>query len=150
MIYPVAVILKELSAQGKSYSWPRPELCPHCRQSHVWGHGFVLAFFDGFPEGIYLRRWRCPACRCVIRMKPAGYFKRFWASAEVIRQDLSCRIKTGKWPPGHAGSRRRHWMKSLIQNIQLYLGNQFVDDLITGFDILVDQGRIPVSRGNLI
>lgn len=150
MISAIPVKLKEVFEQGKSYVWQRPKLCPHCRQSHVWGHGFVLAFFDGFLKGIYLRRWRCPECGCIIRMKPAGYFNRFWTSAEVIRQDLSHRIKTGKWPRGHADSRRRHWMKALMQNIQLYLGNQFITDLITGFDILVDQGRIPVSRGHLI
>jgi len=150
MICFVVVKLKDVLEQGKSYSWIRPKLCPHCRQSHVWGHGFVLAYFDGFLEGIYLRRWRCPECGCVIRMKPTGYFNRFLASTEAIRRDLSSYIETGKWPSGHSDTRRDHWMKALTQNIRLYLGNQFVFDLITGFDILVGQGRIPVSRGKII
>ena len=150
LIYKVAVKLKELFEQGRSYKWPKPDICPRCGKSHVWGHGFVLAFFDGFSHGLYLRRWRCPECGCVIRMKPTGYFNRFQASIENIRHDLCHRVETGRWPPGLSGPRRRHWKKALIRNIRLYLGNGLISDVIRGFDILLAQGRVPVSRAHLI
>ena len=32
----------------------------------------MLAYFDGFDEGIFLKRYRCPGCGCVIRLRPDG------------------------------------------------------------------------------
>ena len=146
MIFFVAVNLQEIFDQGKSYKWIKPDTCPNCQTKNcLWGHGCVLAFFDTFLEGIYLRRYRCPCCGCVIRMKPKGYFKGFQAPVETILNDISHRVKTGHWPPGSSGPRRRHWMKALLHNIRLYLGEHFCKP-IEGFTKLLNMGRIPVQR----
>ncbi|MDA3864071.1 MAG: hypothetical protein PF689_09430 [Deltaproteobacteria bacterium] len=42
------VSVNELIAQGKNFPWKKP-LCPNCN-SHLWWHGFVLAFFSIFWE----------------------------------------------------------------------------------------------------
>ena len=76
MILSVCVKLKEIDEQGRNFHWPKPCGCPKCRSARLWGHGFVLAYFDGFSFGLWLRRYRCPDCNCIIRMKPEGYFPR--------------------------------------------------------------------------
>lgn len=146
MIYSVAVNLKEILDQGKLYEWIKPDTCPNCFMKNcLWGHGFVLAFFDTFLEGVYLRRYRCPCCGCVIRMKPEGYFRGFQAPVKTIFNDISHRVRTGFWPVGSSCPRRRHWMKALQHNVRLHLGESF-SDLIEGFKILLKKGRIPVLR----
>ena len=73
LIVFVAVKIKEILIRGRGYPWPKPELCPRCRIAGVWGHGFALAYFDGICEGLWLRRYRCPECGCVMRLRPEGY-----------------------------------------------------------------------------
>ena len=146
MIITVCVKIKEIIDKGTDYPWPRPEVCLRCRGSKVWGHGHVPAWFDGFDEALDLRRWRCPACGCVIRMKPRGYFKNFQASIETIRSRISHRLKTGRWPPGLSHTRQGHWLRALIKNVHSYLGNQWKDRLTEAFDRLLEKGMLPVTR----
>jgi hypothetical protein len=146
LILFVAAKIKEILAKGKDYVWPRPEICPRCRGSGVWGHGFVPAYFDGVSESVWLRRYRCPLCRCVVRLRPAGYLSRFWASIESIRMSLSHRLEKGRWPPELSRSRQRHWMRALRRKVEAYLGRSWGGGLMGGFDHLLMQGRNPVSR----
>jgi hypothetical protein len=113
----------------------------------VWGHGFVFAYFDGFSEGVLLRRYRCPGCGCVIRLRPKGYFPRFQASLDTIRFSLSRRLNRGRWPPGLSRSRQRHWLSALRRKSLAYLGEGWKLGLMGAFDCLLSQGMIPVSRG---
>ncbi|CAO0821743.1 hypothetical protein DFAR_250001 [Desulfarculales bacterium] len=46
-------------------------------------------YFDEAPKTIWLRRFRCPDCQAVIRLRPRGYWSRFQAPVETIRQSLS-------------------------------------------------------------
>jgi hypothetical protein len=46
--------------------------------------------FYGIPGGIW-KRFGCPVCRCVMRLRPKGYFKRFQASIQRIYACLSQR-----------------------------------------------------------
>ena len=62
MILPVIVNLKEIEEQGRNYPWIRPEVCLRCRGSHLWGHGFVESWFDGYIHALLLRRYICPVC----------------------------------------------------------------------------------------
>ena len=72
MIVSVLVSIKEIVAKGRIFPWPRPVVCPRCEGNRVWGHGFVSAFFDGFVDGVLLRRYRCPDCHCVLRLRRAA------------------------------------------------------------------------------
>ena len=146
MVISVSCAVKEIFERGKSYEWPRPEKCPHCRSSHVWGHGFVPAYFDGFSGVVYLRRWRCPACWCVIRVRPRGFFRRFQATIEEIRSRLSSRVLKGRWPPGMSHTRQCHWLRALQRRAAAYLGNTWKETLLEAFDHFMSLGQIPVSR----
>jgi hypothetical protein len=146
MIITVCVKIKEIIEKGTDYPWPRPKVCLRCGASKVWGHGHVPAWFDGFTKALDLRRYRCPACGCVIRMKPCGYFKNIQASITTIRSRISHRLRTGRWPPGLSHTRQGHWLRALIKNVHVYFGNQWKGRLIEAFDRLLEQGKIPVTR----
>ena len=146
LILFVAAQVKEIFDLGRDYPWPRPRLCPRCEGSRLWGHGFVEAFFDGFDESIVLRRYRCPVCDCVIRLRPAGYLSRFQASIESIHSRLSHRIRCGRWPPGLCRQRQGHWLRALRRKAEAYLSKAWKGGLMEAFDELVLRGHNPVSR----
>ena len=146
MIIFVCVNLKEIFKQQREYAWPRPDRCPRCGLNRLWGHGFVLAYFDGFAGGLYLRRYRCPDCRCVVRLRPTGYFIRIQAAIETIRAGISQRLCTGRWPTGSSRARQGHWLRALMRNAVARLGNVWKKRLTEAFDRLISLGIIPVSR----
>jgi len=146
MVISVACEVKDIFEKGKDYGWPKPERCPHCMASHVWGHGFVPAYFDGFSGFVYLRRWRCPSCCCVIRARPCGYFRRFQASIEEIRSRLSFQISVGHWQSEMSRTRQGHWLRALQRRVTAYLDNRWQDGLLCAFDFFIALGQIPVSR----
>jgi len=146
MILPVAVVLKEIYEKGRDYLWPRPEVCPRCKAGRPWGHGFVLAFFEGFTAGLLLRRYRCPQCGCVIRLKPQGYFDRFQSSIETIRSTIADLLNKNRRPCGVFRTRQAHWLKALKRMAKAYFGDPFEHRLLEAFDLLIGMGRIPVSR----
>ncbi len=146
MIVSLWVSIKKIVELDRDFPWPRPKRCPQCHGDRIWGHGFVGALFDGFVQQVPLKRWRCPDCRCVMRVRPRGYFDRFQAPIESIRSSIAYRMKTGRWPPGSSRSRQGHWLRSLRRKVIAHLEDQWVSGLIAGFDRLIEEGFIPVSR----
>jgi hypothetical protein len=148
MIVEVACDVKQINAKdkGRGYDWPRPVQCPRCLGGKIWGHGFTWAFFDGLKTGLYLKRYRCPACGCVIRMKPSGYFPRFSVTVEKIQSSLTSRLEEGSWLKGLDVNCQRHWLRSLMRQVTAYLGIEWRNRLLDGFAILIGKGKIPVSR----
>lgn len=144
MILLVCAKLKDIYTQGRNFNWIKPDKCPRCGSVRVWGHGYVTAYFDDFLECLFLRRFRCPDCACVIRMKPKGYFRRFHASIHTIRSCLSHRLSHGRWPVSIGKSRYRHWLAALKRNVMAFFGMDH--DLLSAFDHLVAMGKAPVSR----
>lgn len=146
MILPVVAILKEICEKGREYLWPKPKICPCCGAGRLWGHGFVPAYFEGVREGVYLRRYRCPHCGCVIRLKPAGFFKSFQSSIETIRSSIRRRFDKARSPTVVSRTREAHWLQALKRKAKAYLGDSFGGDLPEAFDRLWGMGKIPVSR----
>ena len=144
MILSVCVKLKKIDEQGRNFHWPKPCGCPKCRSVRLWGHGFVLAYFDGFAFGLWLRRYRCPDCKCIIRMKPKGYFPRFQVSIHTIFDCLNQRLSSGRWKKALSLSRQRHWLAALKRKTMACFG--IGTDLLTAFSLLMNMGRTPVSR----
>jgi hypothetical protein len=144
MILSVCVKLKDIDDQGRNFKWPKPVGCPRCHSTRIWGHGYVLANFDGFSQSLWLRRYRCPDCNCIIRMKPMGYFRRFQAPIQTIFNCLHRRIIGGRWHPELSRSRQRHWMAALKRKTMVFFG--IGNDWILSFFRLIDRGQIPVSR----
>lgn len=145
MIIFVSVNLKRLFKHQKKYNWPRPEVCPQCGIDGLWGHGYVLAYFDDLPAGVFLRRYRCHICRCVFRLRPKGFFRRFQASIATIRSSLNGRLSGGRYLSGISKSRQRHWLNGLLRNVTAYLGDRWNRRLLDGFDHLMACGYIPVT-----
>jgi len=146
MILPVRAKLKEIYEKGREYLWPRPESCPRCHGSRVWGHGYVTAYFDGFMDALLLRRYRCPDCKCVIRLKPEGIWRGFRATIETIRSCILHRVETDHYLPFISRTRQGHWFRALKRKASAYLGDIVSEDLVKAFDRLAEMGKLPVSR----
>jgi len=146
MVIFFSVILKDLLLQGRDYPWPKPVGCPRCEGFRLWGHGFVLAYFDGYDQPFCLKRYRCPDCRCVLRLRPEGYFKRFQASVEMIRASIADKSAKNRWLPGISRSRQCHWFRSLCKRIKAYLTDTWYQGVVCGFDYLLQLSQNPVSR----
>jgi hypothetical protein len=145
MVILVEVELKQIVEQQRDYRWPRPESCPRCHECRLWGHGFVMAYFDESRAAVYLKRFRCPGCRCVMRLRPKGYFKRFQASIQQIYSCLRQRLIAGRYEPGISRSRQRHWIRALQRRVAAYLGEGFRSRLLEGFERLLRRGQVPVA-----
>ena len=145
MVLFVEVKLKQIFEQQRDYPWPRPERCPRCQECRPWGHGFVVAYFDEYPRGLFLRRFRCPGCRCVIRLRPKGYFQRFQASVQRIYACLRQRIVDARYDTQISRSRQRHWLRALQRRVAAYLGQGFRSRLLEGFSVLLQRSRVPVA-----
>jgi len=146
MVIFFPVILKELSEKERKYQWPKPEKCPKCGTCRVWGHGYVAAFFDGFRQLLWLKRYRCPDCRCVIRCRPSGYFRRFQASIHTIRESIKARSASGQWLPGISRTRQAHWWRALSRRAAAFLEKTFSPVRAEDFDALLTLGKVPVTR----
>lgn len=147
MIWPVLVELKQIFEMGRCYPWPRPECCPRCSNWRVWGHGYVARYFDGFGEALQVKCYRCPACRCVITLRPDSHFTRIHTSRESIRNHLNQRLNQGRWPPSALPrSRLRHWLANLRRQVQAHLTNNWTLGLLAGFDALLLRSLTPVAR----
>lgn len=143
MIHFANALLKDIFQKGKDYPWERPERCPCCSHWKVWGHGFVPAFFQGYDTPIFLKRYRCPACGVVIRLRPASHFSRFQSSRHSIRWALLYRINHGRWRSGSKKSQQRYWLRNLTRNAIFFLGINF--PISKAFDLLIGLGKVPAS-----
>ena len=146
MVISFPVILKELLVLGRNYPWPKPDSCPRCSNYRLWGHGYVLAYFDGYDQSFTLKRYRCPDCGCVIRLRPRGYFRRFQASIASIRSSVISRADCGRWIGGIDRTRQCHWFRALRRKIKAHLTDAWNQGPVAGFDRLLRMGQIPVSR----
>jgi DNA-directed RNA polymerase subunit RPC12/RpoP len=146
MIQFAVVILKEIFDQGRNFSWERPIKCPRCNHYKVWGHGHVSALFDGFTDPLWLKRYRCPSCGCLITMRPASHFSGFQSSRATIRSALQHRLKHGRWPSDLASARMRHWLTNLKRQIIAHIPHSWKPGLMVCYDNILKLGKIPVSR----
>jgi hypothetical protein len=146
MVIFFSVILKDLLLQGRDYPWPKPGSCPRCEGFRLWGHGFVSAYFDGYDQPFCLKRYRCPDCRCVLRLRPEGYFKRFQAPIETIRSSIACKFTKNRWLAGITRSRQCHWFRALKKRIKAYLTDTWQQGMVAGFDYFVKHNQVPASR----
>jgi hypothetical protein len=110
--------LAELMSQGKLRPWPRPGWCPRCGRTRLWGHGFVLRYFDGCADSVPMKRWRCPDCRAVHTCRPADYWRRFLTSIETITASLTAKIAGSRWRSDISRQRQQYWFRGFrIQSL---------------------------------
>ncbi len=146
MVIHVFVKLNEIFEKGRDFPWKKPASCPNCNCFAVWGHGFVSAFFGGFKEALLIRRYRCPDCKCVMRLRPREFFSRFQAPVDTIRSSICERFNNGKWLPHISRTRQAHWYRALKRRVLAHFGNSLPKRLDKAFDYFARQGVAPVSR----
>jgi hypothetical protein len=147
LILFVEVCVKTLVELGRKYRWERPERCPKCQGNRVWGHGYVEAYLDEAGSAcVLLKRYRCPECGVVIRLRPSGYWRRIQATVATVRQCVVERLKKGRWPPGCNSARGRHWLRGLRRQVRTHLGMSYAERIGEGFAELLRRGGCPVSR----
>lgn len=105
------------------------------------------AYYDETGETtVMLKRYRCPECGVVIRLRPQGYFRRIQATVAVVRRCVVHRIGTGRWPPGSNPARQRHWLRGLRRQVRAHLGMAYEGRWADGFEELVKRAICAVSR----
>lgn len=109
IILSFAVDFNLLKEQEKRYPWPHLGRCPACKGPRLWGHGYVLRYFDGHLEAMWLKRYRCPECGAVHTARPHTHYRRFWAPITTIFETLFTKAVTGKWCKGVSMQRQRYW-----------------------------------------
>jgi hypothetical protein len=147
LILFVEVCVKTLAELGRQYRWDRPAQCPKCQSVRLWGHGYVEAYFDeAGSRCVLLKRYRCPQCGVVIRLRPSGYWRRIQATVATVRQCVLERIEKGRWPPNSNPPRQRHWLRALKRQVRTRLGMSYAERLAEGFSELLRLGVCAVSR----
>jgi hypothetical protein len=137
-----------LADRGKSYDFERPSNCLRCKSPRLWGHGFVLRYYDGYEQGLYFKRWRCPDCGCIITTKPTGYWPRHHSPMKTIIHSLIHRIKNGHWDYtlGFTRQRQGNWLRAVRKNVFVKYGIKAIKDIHSALQKQMDSGKNPVFR----
>ena len=120
MILTVKISLEKLSKSQKNFDWDRPTECPVCSY-HLWGHGYVLRYFNIYPGGLYIKRWRCSSCCLILTCRPEGYWRRYQESISNIYEALLYKVNNLIWPPWVSRQKAGHWIRKLILNAKINL-----------------------------
>lgn len=138
--------LNDIYQSGKEYKYVRPCKCSQCGSTRIWGHGYVERYFDGYDSCLYLKRWICLDCGCVISIRPMNYFSRHHCSIRKIKTCIQYRLKKGIWIRGPDLSRQKqgHWLRALKKNAIFFLGCS--NDLTKIFQQLLLLGHCPIIR----
>ena len=147
LILFVEVCVKTLVELERQYPWERPKQCPKCQGVRLWGHGYAEAYFDETGgRCVLLKRYRCPECGVVIRLRPQEYWRRIQARVATVSQCVVERLEKGRWPPGCNSARGRHWLRGLKRQVRMRLGMSYAERLVEGFSELVRLGVCAVGR----
>ena len=113
LILHFEVDVKRLVEEGKDYPWPRQKICPNpkCHSRRLWGHGYVLRYFEGFTHGLWMKRYRCPDCKAVHTCRIQQFYKGFHYSISSILFSLLNRIIDGKWLKCLSRQVQQYWYK---------------------------------------
>jgi len=144
LILHFEVDVKRLVEEGKDFCWPRPERCPRCEGRRLWGHGYVQRYFEGWSEGIWVKRYRCPDCGAVHTLRPETFYKGFYYSILTILLSLLSRIIHNRWLKCLSRQVQQYWWKGLRRQASRF-HNVKVPDSLTLVQLLREE-IIPVSH----
>ncbi len=144
MVLHVAVDVQRLFELGKNYPWPRPERCPSCKSSRLWGHGYVQRYFEGFLLPLWVKRLRCPDCRTVYTLRPDLFYRGFRHCILTILFSLMTRIGDGRWLLSIPRQNQQYWYRGLrLQAVRI---RNIVFPDMTALNEIISSGFIPVSH----
>ena len=72
-----------------------------------------------------LKRYRCPTCRRVLTMVPAGFCRRYQTAAADMAAALAARLRHRGWPVGIPRQRAGHWLRKFLAQCRM---NHPLDD----------------------
>jgi hypothetical protein len=75
----------------------------------------VRRFFDGIPDAVWVKRWRCPVCAAVHTMRPSSHWRGFWAPWRLILQSLQGKVAGAPWLPRLERQRQQYWWRGFLQ-----------------------------------
>ena len=107
------VDVKELHDLGREYPWEKPTRCPACRGIRLWGHGYVLRYFEPFEDLIWVKRCRCPDCGSVHTFRPHPYLQAFRYPLPVILLCLFIKAVTSTWAKELCRQIQQGWWRTL-------------------------------------
>lgn len=139
LILYLSVDLEELSSLGKAFRWSRPRRCFGCSSTRVWGHGYVLRYFDELVEGVWLKRWRCDDCRCVYTMRPHEYWRRFRARYTAIVESIQAKASGKPFLPTVVRQRQQYWWRGFIRQ-------QHIEGIGTSLERLLGEGIVAATH----
>lgn len=96
-----------------------------------------MRFFEGYAQGLWIKRYRCPDCGCVHTMRPSDFWKSFQYSASTILSCLKNKINKNKWVNYVSRQNQQYWFKGLrlqvskIKNIDKHITLDILNKLIT-------------------
>jgi hypothetical protein len=113
LILYLKVDVKELRDLGREYPWEKPAHCPACHGIRLWGHGFVLRYFEPFEDLIWVKRYRCPDCGSVHTFRPHPYLRAFRHPLPVILLCLFVKAVTSTWTKDLCRQIQQSWWRTL-------------------------------------
>jgi len=117
VVLPMSASLAQIVSLGKLFPWPRPQRCPRCGGTRLWGHGFATRYFDGVPDYVWVRRWRCPDCGAVHTCRPATHWRRFLAPISIIIASIAATLSGLRRVRSEHRQRQQYWHRGyLIQS----------------------------------
>jgi len=112
--------LQKIQEHGKKYSWEKPKKCPSCNSIRLWGHGYVIRYFYGYIQGIWMKRWRCPDCGAVHTARPCEYPVGFQYPHDIINKSLLTKLEGNPFVLDIPRQNQQYWMKAFkFQSQQL-------------------------------
>jgi hypothetical protein len=145
LILYFSINVKSLFESGKKYPWEKPEKCPACKGTKIWGHGFVLRYFHEYIEGLWIKRYRCPDCKTVHTARPDLYFSRFQYKIQDIKQSLLQKLSSnGKWIKSLAYQTQQYWLAGLKIQSSRQTNTKF--PCVDTVKILFSANIIPVTH----
>lgn len=120
MIVALSATIQEISDQGEHFNWPVLD-CEKCSY-RMWGHGFVVRYFEGISSGLRIKRLICHGCGMVVVFRPKGFFARFRSLVSEIYSTLCFRLRSGHWPKGFSRQRGWYWLRCLMSAV-VFAGN---------------------------
>jgi len=114
VVLPMSASVAQIMRAGKLFPWPRPGSCPRCGGRRLWGHGFVPRYFDGLPEAVWVKRWRCPDCMAVHTCRPSSHWRRFLTPIAVILASLAAKLAGFHWPQSENRQRQQYWHRGYV------------------------------------
>jgi hypothetical protein len=104
----------------------------------------VQRYFDEYPDGLYLKRYRCADCGGVHTARPDTHYRGFWASIARILDSLLEKALHNSWCATCSRQRQQYWWRGFVKQASRQHNPQ--EDSLTLLFTLLSHGIIPATH----